>query len=371
MTRSHRRLPILIVIFALFASAAICDLTPLQAEVERVVDQLWEEFKRAVIEEVKRVAEELLEEVERELKEIENEISSWINEAMRALEAVIAELFPPSEDTVPKEEQKTYYTIAEAPLRRCALGCEKEPVRNSSDHEIKLGPGVQVTVTGEENGDILKNSSLWYKTTYNGNAAFVHSSALTLNPPTPAKVKVGYPQLTLPWPVGKTYRVSGDYLGFKGYDGKDHKGVDFTFPDEDTDDFVVSSGSGTVLAVENGCDGQVKSCGGYFGNHVRISMGDYIIIYAHLDCSGNPEEKCLRKEAKDVERGDTLGQGGCTGNCDHHHLHFEVHFLSKKQDPKYPDDPKKQITVIESQAPIFVDCGYCGPKFPLAYTRVR
>ena len=102
---------------------------------------------------------------------------------------------------------------------------------------------------------------------------------------------------------------------------------------------VIAASSGTVTSVMNGCpdygydaSGNCTSCtcGGRYGNHVRINNGDtYSAIYAHMQTG------VFVRSGQWVERGQVLGKLMSSGDSTGCHLHFEVR--NSTGTPIWPD----------------------------------
>ncbi|MEM7741269.1 MAG: M23 family metallopeptidase [Pseudomonadota bacterium] len=102
-----------------------------------------------------------------------------------------------------------------------------------------------------------------------------------------------------------------------GYD-KDHQGVDFAAP------------RGTPIMATG--DGEVVISGprGSFGNYIRLRhTGGYATAYAHLDRIAP-----AIKPGQQVQQGDVIGYVGSTGRSTGPHLHYEVLFQGKQQNPQ-------------------------------------
>ena len=77
-------------------------------------------------------------------------------------------------------------------------------------------------------------------------------------------------------------------------------------------------------------DGKVVYAGykGSFGRTIKINHGyGYQSLYAHLN-------RILIKSGTEVKRGDLIAEVGSTGRSTASHLHYEVHYYGKAQDPK-------------------------------------
>ena len=95
-----------------------------------------------------------------------------------------------------------------------------------------------------------------------------------------------------------------------------HNGMDFSAP------------IGTEIFATG--DGVVKRTGfqrGGFGNMVEIDHGfGYTTIYAHMN-------KIYVRRGQKVKRADIIGEVGNTGKSTGPHLHYEVHYRGRVQNP--------------------------------------
>ena len=94
-----------------------------------------------------------------------------------------------------------------------------------------------------------------------------------------------------------------------------HQGQDITIP------------VGTPIYAP--ADGVVKRSYyvGGFGNHIKIDHGSgYTTVFAHLS-------KLKVKYGEEVKRGDIIGLTGNTGRSTAPHLHYEIHYNGKPQNP--------------------------------------
>ena len=97
-----------------------------------------------------------------------------------------------------------------------------------------------------------------------------------------------------------------------------HQGIDLSCQDRGMVN-IYSTGKGRVAVVGH-------EVGGY-GNYVLIDHGfGYKTRYAHLD-------KTLVKEGMSVDRGDVVGYMGNTGKSKGKHLHYEVIFRNRHENP--------------------------------------
>lgn len=95
---------------------------------------------------------------------------------------------------------------------------------------------------------------------------------------------------------------------------KYHTGIDIA-ANEGTD--IIAATNGTVV---------LPSSEGSYGNHLKIQVGDIIIIYAH----------CLSlavKEGDEITQGQVIAKVGSTGNSTGPHLHFEIRMEERYVNP--------------------------------------
>lgn len=90
-------------------------------------------------------------------------------------------------------------------------------------------------------------------------------------------------------------------------------------------DFAAKTGV-PVYATADGVVTEAERKGSY-GNCIDISHGyNYLTRYAHLS-------EILVKEGQNVKRGEVIGKVGSTGKSTGSHLHYEVRFKDKPQNP--------------------------------------
>lgn len=98
-----------------------------------------------------------------------------------------------------------------------------------------------------------------------------------------------------------------------------HNGIDIAAPQGTA---VNAGASGVAYYTVTGCSVGNFSCGGGYGNHVRvlhhIGNKSYVTVYAHLSSVGVSNGQA-------VSQGQYLGGVGNTGHSYGNHLHFEVH----------------------------------------------
>lgn len=96
---------------------------------------------------------------------------------------------------------------------------------------------------------------------------------------------------------------------------KFHEGLDFS-ASIGTNVFATADGTVSYASVKNG-----------YGNCIDIDHGyNYLTRYGHLS-------QILVKNGQEVKRGDLIGKVGSTGKSTGPHLHYEVRFKGKAQNP--------------------------------------
>lgn len=94
-----------------------------------------------------------------------------------------------------------------------------------------------------------------------------------------------------------------------------HEGMDFTAP-QGTDVYATGEGKVVLAGWKQG-----------YGNCIIINHGyNYQTLYAHLS-------KIRVNKGQKVVRGEVIGDVGSTGKSTGPHLHYEVHFRGKHQNP--------------------------------------
>ena len=96
---------------------------------------------------------------------------------------------------------------------------------------------------------------------------------------------------------------------------KNHTGTDIA---AETGTKIVSATDGTVM---------LSSTTGDYGKHLKIQIGDVIIVYAH--CS-----KLYVNEGDMIKQGQEIAEVGSTGNATGPHLHFEVRYQDRYVNPQ-------------------------------------
>ena len=89
-------------------------------------------------------------------------------------------------------------------------------------------------------------------------------------------------------------------------------------------DIAVNTGT-VFIASMDGVVEEVSSEGNY-GNHVKITNGDVMTLYAH--CS-----KIYVNQGDTIKQGQKIGETGATGNVTGPHLHFEIRKENRYVDP--------------------------------------
>ena len=97
---------------------------------------------------------------------------------------------------------------------------------------------------------------------------------------------------------------------------------------------VIATKSGTITFTNEGCSVGDHSCGGGYGNYIKMEHGDGIeSLYAHL-------RQVLVSEGDTVVQGQIIGYSGNTGRSTGPHLHFEIRLNGTKVDPLEYVDPE-------------------------------
>jgi murein DD-endopeptidase MepM/ murein hydrolase activator NlpD len=109
-----------------------------------------------------------------------------------------------------------------------------------------------------------------------------------------------------------------------------HNGVDIGAP---VGTPILAADGGKVIFVQSGCQVGNQSCGGGFGNYIKIRhCNGWITYYAHLSSVS------VRRD-QTVAQGEKLGGMGTTGSSTGSHLHFELHIGGDGN----PVDPEKYL----------------------------
>ena len=97
---------------------------------------------------------------------------------------------------------------------------------------------------------------------------------------------------------------------------------------------VIATKSGEINFTNTGCSVGDQSCGGSYGNYIKIDHGDGIeSLYAHLS-------EVLVSEGESVVQGQIIAYSGNTGRTTGAHLHFEIRLNGVKVDPLDYVDPE-------------------------------
>ena len=97
---------------------------------------------------------------------------------------------------------------------------------------------------------------------------------------------------------------------------------------------VIATKSGEITFINKGCSVGDSSCGGGYGNYIKIDHGDGIeSLYAHL-------KEVLVNVGEKVSQGQIIGYSGNTGRSTGPHLHFEIRLNGTRVDPLEYVDPE-------------------------------
>ena len=163
-----------------------------------------------------------------------------------------------------------------------------------------FGDRVSKTNYGSESDDVISMNFLSKIEASNGAGATgsrqPSGSMFKAYPTTPSKSQINY--------------------GFAAPGYESHKGIDIVYMDGSSDIFAIEDG--TVTATNSSCSVGNRSCGGGWGNFVRIKHPNgYQTLYAHL-------ERLNVKQGQGVRAGQVIGKMGNTGRSDGKHLHLEL-----------------------------------------------
>ena len=141
-----------------------------------------------------------------------------------------------------------------------------------------------------------------------------------------------------------------DYFGIREHhpvNGKpqvQHLGIDLDAIDRDEYN-IIATKSGIVTFAKNDCVVGDKSCGGGFGNYVKIDHGDGVeSLYAH-------NSEVVVSTGDQVAQGELIAISGTTGSSTGIHLHFEIHVNGIKVDPL-------EYVSVEEPRPVVLDQEY-------------
>lgn len=98
---------------------------------------------------------------------------------------------------------------------------------------------------------------------------------------------------------------------------------------------VPKNHTGTDIAANTGTkilsatDGNVilASSTGDYGNHLKIQVGDVVVVYAHCNA-------LYVKQGENVKQGQEIAEVGATGNATGPHLHFEIRYQDRYVNPQ-------------------------------------
>ena len=90
----------------------------------------------------------------------------------------------------------------------------------------------------------------------------------------------------------------------------------------------IAANSGTVIIAA--MDGKVElaSSEGDYGNHLKITNGEVMTLYAHC-------KTLYVKEGEEIKQGQQIAEVGATGNVTEAHLHFEIRRNNRYVNPEY------------------------------------
>lgn len=127
------------------------------------------------------------------------------------------------------------------------------------------------------------------------------------------------PKLWMPFATGTSHQCTQGNNGSTSHTGSTTLHALDLDTSNAADEEIRSALAGKVAYVKTGCVVGNTSCGGGFGNHVRLAHGgNYYTMYGHL--------KSTSVVVGDkVGRGVLLGYDGTTGLSDGDHLHFALH----------------------------------------------
>ena len=150
-------------------------------------------------------------------------------------------------------------------------------------------------------------------------------AATTSNPTLPTNAETQLTNLKPGALISPAKGHVGIASGFGMRWGKMHKGVDLAVPYGTP---LYASGDGEVTEIENGCAAQGyygNPCGGKYGNHIYIQIGNIELRYAHLSA--------VYVTKGPVKQGQLVGASGNSGSSTGPHCHFEVRPNGTPQDP--------------------------------------
>ena len=128
----------------------------------------------------------------------------------------------------------------------------------------------------------------------------------------------GIGRITSPFDPNRKHPISGQIRPHRGIDIGASQGV-----------IIYAVAEGIVNAATNNCKEGNTSCGGGFGNHIRINHSKALFdesVYAHL-------QSCTVSLGEFCKAGQKIGYLGNTGSSTGPHLHFETWVKGKAIDP--------------------------------------
>ena len=173
------------------------------------------------------------------------------------------------------------------------------------------GPNTLRALENAKNTLYLQYPTLFGKTTFDKLLNFKPSNLLYL--PTG-----GVGQVTSNFNPNRKHPITGQIRPHRGIDIGASQGV-----------IVYAVAEGIVNTVVNSCKEGNSSCGGGFGNHIRISHSKSPFtetVYAHL-------QSCSVRQGETCQAGQKIGLLGNTGGSTGPHLHFETWVRGKVVDP--------------------------------------
>ena len=118
------------------------------------------------------------------------------------------------------------------------------------------------------------------------------------------------------WPTLSPYVITSPFAWRWGrhHNGIDISGTGFGSP-------IYAATEGTVIATYTSCPNQGylgSMCGNSWGNHVRVSYGEFEIIYAHM------KSDIKVSVGQTITRSQHIGNMGNSGSSTGTHLHFSI-----------------------------------------------
>ena len=176
------------------------------------------------------------------------------------------------------------------------------------------GPNTLRALENAKNDLFLQYPELFGKTTFDKLLNFNPKNKTLLYLPTG-----GIGQITSNFNPNRKHPITGQIRPHRGIDIGASQGV-----------IIYAVAEGVVNTVVNSCKEGNTSCGGGFGNHIRISHHPEIpfteSVYAHL-------QSCSVKSGEFCKAGQKIGYLGTTGGSTGPHLHFETWVKGKAIDP--------------------------------------